>query len=167
MKTMLKIAALTVLVGAAGSASAIGVLSTTGTGAPGNCQGALPVYDGLIRKRPLAIVNEGTSSTFVTCSLSSQEVSLNVQSFFTRVSNQGTDPATVTCTSVVGDEMTANNRYITKTATVAPGEIATITWTGADVAGGLLLSKSIAFQCFLPPGTGLNRNSITTLLSLI
>ena len=31
------------------------------------CQPALPAFDGNIRKRPLAMMNEGTSNAFVTC----------------------------------------------------------------------------------------------------
>lgn len=36
------------------------------------CQGALPNYEGNFRKRPLAIANEGASSAFLTCGLTSQ-----------------------------------------------------------------------------------------------
>ena len=32
-----------------------------------NCQSALPVFDGNIRKRPAAVANEGTATAFVTC----------------------------------------------------------------------------------------------------
>ena len=37
--------------------------------AVGNCNGALPGFEGALRKRPLAIANEGTSSAFVSCTL--------------------------------------------------------------------------------------------------
>ncbi|HST45355.1 MAG TPA: hypothetical protein VLK29_09045, partial [Luteimonas sp.] len=37
--------------------------------ATGLCQAALPAYDGLIRKRPVAIRNEGDAAAFVSCSL--------------------------------------------------------------------------------------------------
>ena len=36
------------------------------------CQGALPNYEGSFRKRPLAVVNEGTASAFITCGLNSE-----------------------------------------------------------------------------------------------
>lgn len=34
-----------------------------------SCQGALPHYDNALRKRPLGITNEGSSTVFVTCSM--------------------------------------------------------------------------------------------------
>ncbi len=33
------------------------------------CQTALPVFDGNVRKRPLAVTNEGTSNAFISCSI--------------------------------------------------------------------------------------------------
>ena len=146
-------------------ASALDLLSTTGTGPVGNCQAALPVYEGQIRKRPLAVVNESAEPAFVTCALSGEEVSLNVQSFGTRISNGSDVAVTVSCTAVVGDEL-ATASYIPKNITLSPGSAGNLTWTGAD-AGGLLTSKSIALSCNLPPFAALNRNRITTLLSLL
>jgi hypothetical protein len=153
------------LVGVSHQASALDLLSTTGTGAVGNCQAALPAYEGDVRKRPLALVNEGAAPVFVTCALAGEEVSLNVQSFATRISNASAAAVDVTCTAVVGDEA-ATAAYIPKTISLAPGTVGDLTWTGADV-GGLLTSKSIAFNCQLPPMAALNRNRVTTLLSVL
>lgn len=164
MKTIV-MAAGTALLAFSLQADALDVLSTNGTGPVGNCQAALPTYEGLIRKRPLAVINEGTSAAYVTCALTSEEVSLNVQSFSTRVSNRSDVPVTVTCTAVVGDEL-ASADYIPKSITLAPEANGTLAWGTAD-NGGLLFAKSIAMSCQLPPGAGLNRNRITTLLSLI
>lgn len=146
-------------------AGAVDLLSTNGTGPVGNCQAALPTYEGNIRKRPLAITNEGSGAAFVTCALTTEEVSLNVQSFATRISNLSAAPATVSCTAVVGDELEGAD-YIAKSATLAPNSSGTLTWNTAD-NDGLLFAKSVAISCNLPPLTGLNRNRITTLLSLI
>lgn len=148
------------------SANALDLLATSGTGPTGNCQAALPAYEGNIRKRPLAIVNESGADAFVTCALTSEEVSLNVANFWTRVSNSGTTPATVTCTAVVGDEL-QTPVYVPKSVTIAPGTYQTLNWNSLDYASVLLLTKSVAFSCNLPPNTALNRNSITALLSII
>lgn len=164
MKTIALVSG-TVLFALSLQAGAIDVLSTSGTGPVGNCQAALPTYEGNIRKRPLAITNEGTGPAFVTCALTTEEVSLNVQSFATRISNLSAAPATITCTAVVGDELEGAD-YIAKSATLAPESTGTLTWNTAD-NGGLLFAKSVAISCNLPPWTGLNRNRITTLLSLI
>lgn len=165
MKGMILAAAGTIALGMSSPVEALDVLSTSGTGPVGNCQPARPVYETLLRKRPLSYENEGDSVAFVTCALTTEEVSLNVQSFSTRVSNRSAQPQTVTCTAVVGDEL-ATASYIPKSVTLQPGTSGNITWSGAD-AGGLLTSRSIAMSCYLPPMTGLNRNRVTTLLSLI
>ncbi|MGY0610834.1 hypothetical protein [Luteimonas sp. A501] len=159
------VAAGALLLGATQQAQALDLLTTTGTGPVGNCQAALPAFEGLIRKRPLAVVNESDAPAFVTCALANEEVSLNVMSFSTRVSNGSAGPVTVTCTAVVGDEL-ATASYIPKSITLASGAAGNLTWSGAD-AGGLLTSKSIALSCRLPSMAALNRNRITTLLSLI
>lgn len=146
-------------------AQALDILSTNGTGPVGNCQAALPAYEGQTRKRPLAVVNESGSTAFVTCAFTTEEVSINVQSFRTRVSNLSGVPATVTCTAVVGDEL-EDADYIAKSIELAPGSDGELSWGTAD-NGGLLFAKSIAVSCALPPFTGLNRNRVTTLLSIL
>lgn len=165
MKTMMLAVAGVFALGMPYQAEALDLLSTNGTGPVGNCQAALPTYEGRIRKRPLAVVNESDTNAYVTCALTSEEVSLNVQSFSTRLSNGSDVSATISCTAVVGDEL-ATASYIPKNITLAPGTAGNLTWTGAD-AGGLLTSKSIALSCNLPPFTALNRNRLTTLLSVI
>jgi len=153
------------LAAASTPARAVDLLSTNGTGPVGNCQAALPAYEGMTRKRPLALVNEGEDVSFVTCALTTEEVSLNVNHFSTRVSNLGDEAVTVSCTAVVGDELDST-RYIVKTLTLPPGGEDTLAWGLAD-NGGLLFNKSIALSCALPPMVGLNRNRVTTLLSIL
>lgn len=168
MKTTMTIAAVAagaLALGMSQQAQALDLLSTTGSGPVGNCQPALPAYEALIRKRPLAIENEGDQHAYVTCAMQNEEVSLNVQNFSTRLSNSSDASVTVTCTAVIGDEL-ASATYLPKSITLAPGTVGNITWSGAD-AGGLLNSRSIAMSCHLPPSVGLNRNRVTTLLSLI
>lgn len=165
MKTMTTVFAGALLLAASQGADALDVLSTNGTGPVGNCQAAMPAYEGMIRKRPLAVVNEGEDQVFVTCALTSEEVSLNLQGFSTRLSNGSGVAATVTCTAVVGDEL-ATASYIPKSITLAPGSAGNLTWTGAD-AGGLFTSRSVALSCNLPPWVALNRNRLTTLVSLL
>ncbi|MGY1458780.1 hypothetical protein ACW5F0_09050 [Luteimonas sp. A534] len=146
-------------------ADALDVLSTQGTGAAGNCQAALPAYEGVIRKRPLALANEGDTAAFVTCALTTEEVSLNVQSFRTDVRNLSNVPVTISCTAVIGEDAGSAD-YVVKSINLAPLASGTLSWTGLD-AGGLVLADSVALSCNLPPLTALNRNRITTLLSLI
>src|SRR5690606_12832179 len=69
--------------------------------ATGMCQGALPAFDTQIRKRPLAVRNEGTAPAFVSCSLAGTqgEVHESVEIVFT---NSGATDAVVNCTVVSG-----------------------------------------------------------------
>lgn len=146
-------------------AEALDVLGTNGTGPVGNCQAALPAYEGQTRKRPLAVINESDSTAYVTCAFTTEEISIAVQSFSTRVSNLSDIPATVNCTGVIGDEL-EDADYIVKSITLAPGADGTLSWGVAD-NGGLLFAKSVAISCALPSFTGLNRNRVTTLLSIL
>ena len=164
MKTLTWIAGAGLLV-ASLHADALDVLSTQGTGAVGNCQAALPAYEGQIRKRPLALANEGDAAAFVTCAFATEEVSLNVQDFRTEVRNLSGEPATITCTAVIGEDAEAAD-YVVKSVELGPLESGVLSWNGADV-GGLFQTDSVALSCRLPPLTALNRNRITTLLSLI
>lgn len=145
-------------------AEALDTLGTNGTGPVGNCQAALPAFEGQTRKRPLSLINEGSSSVFVTCAFTTEEVSINVQGFNTRVSNLSDVSATINCTAVVGEEL-EDADYIAKSITLVPGASGTLSWDTLD-NGGLLFDKSVAISCSLPSFTGLNRNRITTLLSL-
>lgn len=165
MKTAIQLTLGVLLAGLAQHADAVDVLSTNGTGPVGNCQAALPAYEGQTRKRPLAVINESNSTAFVTCAFTSEEVSLNVVSFGTRLSNISTVPVTVNCTGVIGEEL-ENAEYIVKSLTLGAQTDGDLTWTSAD-HGGLPFAKSVAISCALPPWVGLNRNRVTTLLSIL
>ncbi len=91
-----------------------------------HCQPAIPSGNTSVRKRPLAVINEGTGNEFVTCAFTTEEVSINVVGFGTRLSNVSAVPATVNCTAVVGEEL-ENAEYFVKSITLAPGADGQIT----------------------------------------
>lgn len=117
-----------------------------------SCQSALPVFDGNIRKRPLAFVNEGTGSAFVPCDTDSFTV--DAEGTFTLISayfgNNGTGRPSIGCTLVnVGAVATT---YVTKTTgPMAPGEGGFILWSTSDNDGELF--RAPAVSCNLPPQT--------------
>lgn len=92
-------ALLTVAAGTVASGDAFAEI--TRQNATGMCQGALPAFDTQIRKRPLAVRNEGTAPAFVSCSLAGTqgEVHESVEIVFT---NSGATDAVVNCTVVSG-----------------------------------------------------------------
>ncbi|MGH8032100.1 MAG: hypothetical protein ACREO8_06975 [Luteimonas sp.] len=154
-----------VLCASMSEARAVDVLSTFATNAVGNCQGALPVYEALIRKRPLAIVNEGTQNAFVICAFTSEQLSLGITAYGTRLTNTSAIPQTVTCTGVTGEEGSA--QYFVKAVGLPPGESRRIEFSFLLDNLGILFDSRLSLSCRLPPGVGLNDNSVTTLIAVV
>ena len=125
---------------------------------PGNCQGALPSYEGAIRKRPQAVANEGATTAFVTCDFDNID---NLGTGFNRVvvgyRNTTGTPLIVTCSLVNGFFSMPGATVLTKSA-IAPavggpeGGRVLIEWTAvADNAGENFGSP--ALSCQIPAGT--------------
>ena len=120
------------------------------------CQSALPVFDGNIRKRPLAVANEGASSAFLTCDFDDIDNNFGgkekVGIYF--VNQSGAADATVSCTLVDGVVISpAMTRYFPKVSPpIALGATSGILWDAvADaVESGRYIAP--ALSCSLPPG---------------
>lgn len=117
------------------------------------CQPALPAFDGLVRKRPLAVQNEGSSNAFVTCSI---PLDLGAATFdgvaIYFVNNNEVDTA-INCTMANGGGA-GSVVYIPKSTVVPPGG-GNNSWTPADNGGDELVPLA-SFSCNLPPGTGIH-----------
>lgn len=137
------------------------------TNPAGVCQGALPAFETAIRKRPLAIQNEGTSHAFVTCAFTSQGsispddegnpayVSVYVSS------NSGTE-LIISCTGVSGYQR-GDKEFIVKTARApASGGPVQLSWTAAEFEGAPVQFPSGFFgiSCNLPPGAAINETYV-------
>jgi hypothetical protein len=136
-------------------AGTVAVARTQHFNAPAHCQGALPNFEGALRKRPLALQNEGTSNAFVTCAIPTQG---RVDGLEVYGSSHAGVAGNVDCTLVSGYKGGTNN-YIPKSmTTTADGEWAGSYWDGSDFPGEpeLMPSSFIAVSCNLAPGTGLN-----------
>lgn len=127
------------------------------------CLPALPRYDGNVRKRPLALVNEGAASSFVTCnytvSSEAYDATGGVERFDIVAKNQGTSPATVTCTAVVGID-DGNARYLLQSVSLQPGERKKIEWTAANYGLPQGWEGPVNMSCLLPVLTGLNEGHV-------
>lgn len=123
------------------------------------CQGALPVFETQIRKRPLAVQNEGSAPSFITCSFEfdvgeSMAGAELVDTYFTN--NTGADVA-LTCTGVTGWQGGANEYVAFTVDLLANGaEQGNPYWLADDFAGGGMASGLISISCQLPPGVGIN-----------
>ena len=136
------------------------------------CSGATPAAEGVLRKRPLGIVNEGASTVFVNCSLPSDDHAntgyTHVQVTF--VSHVGFGGDLVRCTFVSGAAAEAADtrgepdllpHYYTSQIEVPPfPEATSLGWTasqeGVDSFGVLA-----SFSCALQPGMEINLLSAT------
>lgn len=118
-----------------------------------NCQPALPAFDGNIRKRPLAMQNEGATTAFVTCSFVGVP---NATRSHTEVSvqliNTGSAPRQVACTLVDGQNGFTNPAYVPKTTAVAGGATAFLQWTSNTYETNFVYP---ALSCALEPDTGI------------
>ncbi|MGY0613074.1 MULTISPECIES: hypothetical protein [unclassified Luteimonas] len=147
-RPLLTTAAVALLVLSATPASAQSAYLDQMSTGPGTCQAALPAFEGQVRKRPLALQNEGTASAFVTCAppqftgLADGDYGLDVTFI-----NNGSSAATVSCTGVsIGQIPTI---YVSKAISVPSGATRILNWKDTDGSSKWVTS------CNLPPGTGI------------
>lgn len=121
------------------------------------CQGALPSFEGALRKRPLGIVNQGSATTFVSCGLPRASSTESFIGFvFASVTNGGAGSATISCTLVDGFAVSQGGTpvYATKSDTFAPGAGSSLYWDTSDI--GKPNFDMVQLSCALPPGTEIN-----------
>lgn len=125
-----------------------------------NCQAALPVFDGNIRKRPKGIGNEGTSTAFVTCDFEHLPNAYGViTSVGILVRNNGGASATFTCTLVQGFGSASYGANIVKSANVSAGSQASLFWFASDNGDVNLTLPSVS--CSLAPGMEIHGTMLT------
>ncbi|MEP6634666.1 MAG: hypothetical protein ABJA62_10715 [Luteimonas sp.] len=159
MKYSIGLASLVVAVAGVISApvQAADEVNEVGANATSNCQGALPNFEGNIRKRPLAVQNEGTASAFITCSFSTQydTADINQVGYFTLFFNNQTASAkNVTCTGVAGYASNLTNTFISKNVSVAANSEGEIDFVPAD-NGGQGYYPLVNVSCNIPVGVGI------------
>lgn len=122
--------------------------------APSICQGALPAHEGALRKRPLAVQNDGGVDAFVTCAWSTEDfpVRLHVQA-----GASGGQAANLACTLVSGTEGNDFVRLSTKSIELPASRARQeLTWRPEDFgnpAGSEFPNAFLGLTCKLPPAT--------------
>jgi hypothetical protein len=150
---MFPLSAALVAVSCAIGMSTAGAEEITRQNATGICQGALPAFDTQIRKRPLAIRNEGTQSSFVSCSLAGTglEEHNSVEIVFTNSSPVSVD---VNCTVVSGRAtFGAPPLFYPRVVTLAAGSSNSIVHEFDNAVDPANLINS---SCILPAGVSLD-----------
>lgn len=141
------------------------IFTAPNTSAVANCQPALPAFDGLIRKRPRALQNEGGSSAFVSCSFTGDVFSIDGRTVQASavLTNNTSSMMSVTCTLING-EFTVPN-YLPKTLAIASGGFTQFSWSAVD-NGGNNLTPFVSMSCSLPPGIGISNIFSSYLMSV-
>lgn len=145
--------AVAAVVGLAASMPADAVTHVTASNATNYCQTALPVFDGNVRKRPLAVQNEGSSNAFVSCAMNTEDGPAFAAEVWFH-SNSGS-AADVTCTGVAGF-LGASEASVKSVNLPGDGSQDSILWTEADFPGGSMGSGLFAVSCNLQPGQGID-----------
>jgi hypothetical protein len=120
------------------------------------CQSALPTFDTSIRKRPLAVQNEGTADAYVTCGLQGTFLAAPLStSVAVKLRNNTAASVAVSCTLTDAGAGLSNPIYFTKTVTLAANAVdVDLGFSSADNGGTAFIYP--AFSCALPPGTGIS-----------
>jgi len=110
------------------------------------CQGSLPSFEGALRKRPLAIANQGTTTAFISCSVRAAQVSDSKPGhLYVYLSNHSETKKDMSCTMIQGNVDTAS-AYFPKNLSAVPNTGGEIGWA-LDAAYDL-----VNLNCALPPG---------------
>jgi hypothetical protein len=138
---------------------------TATTMAVDNCNGALPGFEGALRKRALAIANEGTTNAFVSCAATTNEAqSAGNSQIAVFATNRAETPQILSCTFVdgFGPEIVALSPkgiplavYRSKVVAIAPGTATALSWTATEFAV-TTFSEYASVSCNLTPGMELN-----------
>lgn len=129
------------------------------------CQSALPVFDGNIRKRPLAVQNEGATNAFVTCSFAAQAdvAGGNLLSISVIAKTSGGVDAMLSCTGVAGyeGELGGNQIVVKSRELQATGGRGSLSWNAFDDFEGHEFPLPFSISCNLLPGMALLESYIT------
>lgn len=140
----------------AGSATAVEYETVSAVGA---CQAALPVYDSSLRKKPLAVANQGQTTAFMSCAVLDHLA--GVADILVSLKNRSAADAEVTCTFIDGSHLSeGTNTYFPKSVSVSAGTNNFIDWNYVFDNGGQVMF-SINFSCALPAGVEMGIIQVT------
>lgn len=148
MKAWLAIALLLCLGGNVGATTRYGNVNAVGA-----CQASLPVYDKNLRRRAIAITNDGTTGVYLSCSAQNHAYSGSYLINAT-LKNYKAEAVTVSCTLMEGAHSTAGGDwyYLPKSVVIPAYDTVDIRWNASLDNGGINFYR-VNFTCSLPPGT--------------
>lgn len=138
----------------AAPAYATDVLQQENGNAVNTCTPALTQYDTALRRRPRAIVNEGSGISFVNCAFRAPTNSFGQEDFAVKLRNYNNTAVTVVCTGIIGVEDDVTN-YIVKNIVVPANGAALAKWTYQADNNNARIQTNTGLQCALKPLTGM------------
>ena len=164
MKFATGLAVLTVAIASTltiGQAKAVNEQETFSSNPSARCQPATKASEALIRKRPLAMVNEGTTNAVINCAFETEVRQSLAQLVTVFLSNSTASAVNATCTGISGWEGrtdeggAAINEYLPIALSVpAGGQSEPFQWADVDFENGT--GGLISVSCVLPPGVAIN-----------
>ena len=124
-----------------------------------SCEAPLPVYDSQLRKRPRGIINESSTSIFISCGMPA-DVFGDVWRVDLEFTNRSSSSATVSCTLVTGSPsgfLTSYHKQL-----FLPGSGGT-TWMMFDKLidnNDQYFDDQQAVSCLLPPQVEINSTGV-------
>lgn len=119
------------------------------------CQAALPVFDTYLRKRPLAVVNEGSTTTYVTCSYPVGSTAYQISIVYAYFANHSGITKDVNCTLVDGKDNGVVTYYPKTTRSYDDGHKWAVGWNMNADNGGIGFGSTLSISCALPAAIGL------------
>lgn len=154
----------TLALGAAGMSCPAAQAGSVASNAADACNGALPGFEGALRKRPLGIANEGASSAFVTCSFTNGYNLTGIIDGVVFLTNRRPTAVDVSCTFVNGVVAEARQvnpdlplpTYFPITITLEAGQFAPAAVYASDYEIETFAMPYMNVNCSIPPGVEMN-----------
>ncbi|MFL6592565.1 MAG: hypothetical protein ACJ8GK_07650 [Luteimonas sp.] len=119
------------------------------------CSGPLPTYDAQLKRRPLGILNEGTTTVFISCSVPSSfagDVSSPSNFVYVGFRSFGTGNGNVTCTLNAGDRQNGSGS-VAQSAPITAGGDAYVYFSSVNKTQ---MWGAYNFSCTVPAGVEIN-----------
>ncbi len=162
--TLFRITLATAALGLAATLPGPSFAGTVSSNAVDMCNGALPGYEGALRKRPLAIANEANANAFVTCSFTNGYNNAGIYDAVVFATNRGDSAATINCTFVNGVVPEVQQyapdfplpTYYPVSVELEPGQFAPVAVLAENYGIETFATPLMNVNCSVPPGVELN-----------
>ncbi|MEN1928882.1 hypothetical protein WCE37_07775 [Luteimonas sp. MJ250] len=130
---------------------------TINVSATGICDAPLPHFNVNLRRRPVAVQNQGAQPVFVSCTLATDDYGQSTTGAVRVTFKSSGDAASVSCTMVSGTR-DAQVFYVGAEQAIPAGGRASVAWQQINKWS---TSGTYSFNCHLPPGVAMETVTYT------